>query len=180
MPHAWCRLGFGAASEVFAISFMSNPAIDSVNRLPGLVCRLYSLVAEFEALFPGRKFTPDGHLVGSIGEVIAAHRYDLLLSPASSAAHDGTAKDGTEVEIKVTQGTSVAFRAEAQHVIVLHLSRNGQAIEIFNGPGSLVWANCGAMQRNGQRSISLSKLTRLMEQVGLSRRLAARNETLFE
>jgi len=40
-----------------------------------LVKQLYKIVKEFERLFPERRFTPDGHLVGSIGEVIAKHRY---------------------------------------------------------------------------------------------------------
>ena len=40
--------------------------------LPEPVARIYKATAALEALYPGRKFTPDGHLVGSIGEVIAA------------------------------------------------------------------------------------------------------------
>ena len=39
----------------------------SIDCIPELVRDLYKLVAKFEALFPERKFTPDGHLVGSIG-----------------------------------------------------------------------------------------------------------------
>jgi hypothetical protein len=46
------------------------------------VARIYQATAELEALYPGRKFTPDGHLVGSIGEVIAAD--DLGLVPCPS------------------------------------------------------------------------------------------------
>ena len=48
-----------------------KPATDEVS---ALVEELYRLIRRFEQLFPGRHFTPDGHLVGSIGEVIAAHR----------------------------------------------------------------------------------------------------------
>ena len=146
----------------------------TIDQVPGLVQRLYALVAEFEALFPGRKFTPDGHLVGSIGEVIAAHRYDLRLFPGSSKSHDGAAQDGRPVEIKATQGNTVALRAEPQHLIVLHLNKEGHATEVFNGPGALVWANCGAMQKNGQRPVSLSRLRKLMEQVELCQRLPSR------
>ncbi len=39
--------------------------------MPALIRQLYRVVAQLEAEF-GRKFTPDGHLVGSIGEVIGA------------------------------------------------------------------------------------------------------------
>jgi hypothetical protein len=35
--------------------------------LPEPVARIYKATAALEALYPSRKFTPDGHLVGSIG-----------------------------------------------------------------------------------------------------------------
>lgn len=94
-----------------------------INKVPNLVRQLYQLVAEFESLFPGRKFTPDGHLVGSIGEVVAAHRYGLDLYAASTEGHDAQASDGRKVEIKATQGNAVALRASSVHLIVLHLAR---------------------------------------------------------
>jgi hypothetical protein len=40
--------------------------------VPALVSRLYEIVDELEEIFPGRHFTPDGHLVGSLGESLAA------------------------------------------------------------------------------------------------------------
>ena len=51
---------------------------------------LYRTVDGLEALFPGRKFTPDGHLVSSIGEAVAARMFDLRLLPASTPEHDAT------------------------------------------------------------------------------------------
>ena len=81
-------------------------------RFPALVGELYRLVAEFEAMFPGRHFTPDGHMVGSLGEAIAAHHYDLELLTASNKGFDavrrGELVDGTpapgalQVEIKAS------------------------------------------------------------------------------
>ena len=143
-------------------------------RVPELVRKLYALIAEFEALFPGRAFTPDGHLVGSIGEVMAAYRYNLSLYAASNTGHDARAQDGKQVEVKATQGKSVALRAEPEQLIVLHLARDGSATEVFNGPGSLVWSQCGAMQKNGQRPISVSKLRALMNEVPISQRIESR------
>jgi hypothetical protein len=36
-------------------------------------------------MFPGRHFTPDGHMVGSFGEALAAHHYGIELTcPVSS------------------------------------------------------------------------------------------------
>jgi len=43
-----------------------------VESIPELVERLYAIVRRLEEKYPGRRFTPDGHLVGSLGEVIAA------------------------------------------------------------------------------------------------------------
>lgn len=142
-----------------------------IERIPELVHKLYELVGEFESLFLERKFTPDGHLVGSIGEVLAAHRYQLLLQPASAEGHDAVTTAGKQVQVKATQGQTVALRSEPIHLIVLHLARTGEATEIFNGPGSIAWQNCGAMQKNGQRPIRLSKLKRLMSSVPQDQRI---------
>lgn len=35
-----------------------------------LVKSLYSIVEDLEEMFPGRHFTPDGHMVGSLGECL--------------------------------------------------------------------------------------------------------------
>ena len=70
-----------------------------------LLASLYDIVARLEEFFPGRKFTPDGHLVGAIGEVIAAQMFDLELLPASNPGHDAVTGDGRRVQIKLTQGT---------------------------------------------------------------------------
>ncbi len=143
----------------------------SIEAIPALVQQLYAIVAEFERLFPGRRFTPDGHLVGSIGEVLAAHRYRLTLHAASAASHDAVAPNGWLVQVKATQGTTVALRSEPQHLLVLHLGRVGQVSEVFNGPRSVVWACCGRMQRNSQRPVSLARLRALMTAVPTEQRL---------
>ena len=47
-----------------------------------LVPELFQITKALEAAAPGRHFTPDGHLVGSIGEAVAAARYGLELTTA--------------------------------------------------------------------------------------------------
>ncbi len=134
------------------------------NKIPQLLKRLYEIVAELELLFPDRKFTPDGHLVGSLGEVIAAHDYNLILLESSSKTHDAR-KGNKQIQIKATQGKSVAMYSEPVHLLVLRLLRDGTAEEIYNGPGKPAWDNTGNLQKNGQRSISLSRLRVLMKAV---------------
>lgn len=145
--------------------------IHPASYVPALIERLYQVVAELEGHFPGRPFTPDGHLVGSIGEVLGAYKYGLTLLPCSTAGHDAVCSTGTLVQIKATQGERIGMRSPCEHLIVLRLLRNGIAEEVFNGPGRLAWAAAGRMQRNGQRSIGLAALRKLMQAVAPDKRL---------
>ena len=127
--------------------------------------KLYRITNELETEYPGRKFTIDGHLVGSIGEVIVAENYGLELLPNSTETHDAEAKDGKLVQIKATQINRIAISSEPDFIIVIQLQSDGSWIEIYNGPGKYVWDNSGKMQKNGQRPISIHKLKNLMETV---------------
>ena len=126
---------------------------------------LYKITNELENEYPGRKFTPDGHLVGSIGEVIVAENYGLELLPNSTEKHDAKTKDGKLVQIKATQVKGISIYSEPDFIIVIQLQSDGSWIEIYNGPGKYVWDNAGKIQKNGQRPISIHKLKSLMEAV---------------
>lgn len=87
-------------------------------KLPAPVAAIYCAVRELEALYPARKFTPDGHLVGSIGEVVAAEALNLKLHPPSWPGHDAFDCSG-DVQIKMTAGKSVALYANCDRLVVL-------------------------------------------------------------
>ena len=129
-------------------------------RLPAPVAAIYKAVEELEALYPGRKFTPDGHLVGSIGEVIAAQEFKLTRYPMSHVGHDAFDAAGP-VQIKMTSGNSVSMYDCCVRLIVLRVVSPEEAEVVYNGPGGPVWTNAGKIQKNGQRTIGLSKLRRL-------------------
>lgn len=144
--------------------------IDNTARLPELMSQLAELVTEFERLAPGRSFTPDGHLVGSIGELIAKSEHGLELAPASTKGYDATRitteGEARTVEIKATQGASVALRhiqAPCDDLIVLTLNlRKGTWRTVYDGPAAPVWDLLPSrMQSNGTRTIALSKLRSL-------------------
>ena len=149
---------------------MDKPAMPT-DQLPSLVRSLYDIVHRLEELFAGRRFTLDGHLVGSIGEVLAARRYGLTLRRASFTGSDATAPDGRDVEVKATQGDRVALRCRPSHLLVLHLDTKGGVAEVYNGPGEIVWPHVGRQQRNGQSAISLARLRSLMTSVPPTARL---------
>ncbi len=132
---------------------------------------LYDASERLEALFPGRKFTLDGHLVGSVGEVVAAYMFGLDLARASSLGHDAYSRDNRRVEVKFTQGSSVAIRHEPEHLVVLHRPKGGPVRVVFNGPGLPAWSAAGAAQTNGQRPISLTKLSTLDRAIDTGDRL---------
>jgi hypothetical protein len=137
-------------------------AMDTVGRLvplPREVEAIYQAVAALEQNYPGRKFTPDGHLVGSIGEVIAREALGLTLYPASHPGHDAHDDCGRQVQIKLTGGSSVALRATCDRLLVLRVFDFSFAEIVYYGEGEPIWQACGGLQAaNGQRTISLSKL----------------------
>lgn len=127
--------------------------------LPLPVARIYQAVAELEKSYPGRKFTPDGHLVGSIGEVIAAEALGLTLHPASHPGHDAFDGNG-DVQIKMTgqTGRRVALYATCVRLVVLKVVSPHDAEIVYDGPGEPAWSAAGVMGKKGQRVISLSRL----------------------
>ena len=122
---------------------------------------LYRITAELEEKYPERWFTPDGHLVGSIGEVYAAEKYGLTLLEPNSEKHDARSADGRLVQIKITQTDRVSIYSEPDYLIVMKMENDGTIEEIYNGKGADPWENTGKVQKNGQRSISIKKLVSL-------------------
>ena len=140
-----------------------------------LVRFVYSIVEELESRFEGRRFTPDGHLVGSLGEAIAQDRYELRLLPPSSPIHDARSRSGRLIQIKLTQRRSIGLRSTPDYLIVLQMDRSGTISEVYNGPGGAPWKAAGKLQKNGQRSIGITKLRSLDTLVDESERIPERS-----
>jgi hypothetical protein len=136
---------------------------------------IYSIVAQLQALHPGRSFKPDGHMVGAIGEAWAAWMYGLELLPQSHKSHDARTPSGRLVQIKATQGDKIGISSSPDHLVVLGIASDGTPSEIYNGPGHVAWEAAGKMQRNGQRPMNVSKLRALHESVSADDRLPVMN-----
>ena len=177
------RRSQGFLDTLSAPQSFSIPRLSSVkkeqkwNDLGRLLKNLYQTVAELETLFPKRKFTLDGHLVGSIGEVIAAYVFDLKLLENSTQTHDAKSKQGILVQIKFTQGNKkVGISSEPEHLIVLRLTPEHDLEIVYNGPGMKPWQKAGKSQSNGQRQLSLSVLRKINEAVSSNHRLQVINQ----
>ena len=129
-----------------------------------LVRQFYSLTSELDKLFPKRSFIPDGHIVESFCEVLAAQYFDLELLPASSKIHNARTRDNTVlVQIKSAQGESVVLRSDQvpQHLVVMKLSEAGEPEVIYNGPGALAYSTGAKQPSNGQRAVRLNTLRKI-------------------
>ena len=133
---------------------------EKMNMIKQQVQRLVEIVAQLEAEFPGRHFTLDGHLVGSIGEVMAAYYYGIELYAASTEIHDGEV-DGKKVQIKISQQDNIVINHEPDYLIVLYLNRNGNIYEVYNGPGKLPWESASKRDSHNNKHMRVNKLKEL-------------------
>lgn len=127
------------------------------------MAKIYEAMEELRQEFPGRPFTPDGHLVGSIGEVIASKAFGFELYPPSRKGHDAKCKTRSDVQVKITAGDSVAFRGACSHLIALKLISPVEAMVIYDGSASGIWESAGKVGANGQKRVSLTKLRQLAQ-----------------
>jgi hypothetical protein len=137
--------------------------------LPEPVAQIYRAVAKLEALYP-RKFTPDGHLVGSIGEVVAAEALGLKLCRMSETGHDAHDATGCKVQIKMTAGRSIGLSSDCARLVVLRVMSPEEAEIVYDGPGAPAWTCATKPGKHGQRIVTLAKLRALAAEQLLGRR----------
>lgn len=126
-----------------------------------LVRLIFQACAELSSR-SGRSVSPDGHLVGSLGEIHAAHALGLRLENASNAGFDAVDSDGRRVEIKTTTRSSIALAASgtlAERLIVVQLdAETGAARIVSDGKAAVAWKLAGKPGKNGQRRLSIKRL----------------------
>jgi len=125
-----------------------------------LVAQVFAICAELSDR-TRRPISPDGHLVGSLGEVIAAERLGLTLMPPSNHGFDAHGPNGERVEIKTTTRNSISISNEgtlAERIVIIQLLDDGAAHIAFDGPADHVLDAAGRPQKNGQRRVSLARL----------------------
>ena len=145
---------------------------ETIALIQSKVQALIQIVSELEDNFPDRHFTLDGHLVGSIGEVLAAYYYGIDLYTASTEVHDGIIHD-REVQIKITQQDSIQISAEPEYLIVLYLTKKGQVFEVYNGPGKEPWDSASKKDSHNNRHMRVNRLMELDMKVSSEKRITA-------
>lgn len=134
------------------------------------VQKLIEIVKELENDFPGRHFTLDGHLVGSIGEVMAAYYYGIELYKASVKGYDGDV-DGRRVQIKITQQDNIVIPHEPDYLIVMYLRKDGDIFEVYNGPGKIAWDTASKKDSHNNKHMLVNKLMELDKSISDDQRI---------
>ncbi|MFA5893992.1 MAG: hypothetical protein WC903_08550 [Candidatus Margulisiibacteriota bacterium] len=124
-----------------------------------LIKQIYSAARGLRELFPERPFTPDGHMVGSIGEMYASQDYGIKLSGITNPIHDGVV-NGRKVQVKTTQRSGVELKGETDLLLVLKIDEDGGYEEIYNGDGVRPWRSLAHRKptKSGEKSISIKQL----------------------
>ena len=106
------------------------------------VQKIYEAVSELQKTYPDdkRKFTPDGRMVGDLGEVLAKEKYDIELLPGNTKDYDAIDnRTRRRIQIRTTQKNTVGLTKEPEILLALKLNSDGSIEEIYNGPGAFVW-----------------------------------------
>lgn len=146
-----------ALEKIKRLTVKNDTVKDSIKlKVQKLIC----IVNELEADFPDSHFTLDGHLVGSIGEVMAKYHYGIELCTASKENYDGEV-EGKKVQIKITQQDNIMISSEPEYLIVLYLNKGGDIYEVYNGPGDKPWDCASKPDSHNYRHMRVNKLMEL-------------------
>lgn len=142
--------------------------------------QLLQVVKQLQQVYPAKKFTLDGRLVGDLGEVIAETAYNIKLHDDLRKHHDARATDGRQVQIKATMKASLTFPCDhiPDYYLGIKIHPDGTFTEIFNGPGSLAWEAVKNRQptKTNVHNIAINALMHLNETVPSRDRIPRRVE----
>lgn len=140
-----------------------------LKQLKEAIVNLYEVVAKLHSAFPERKFTPDGRMVGDIGEAIAAIEYDVILDKTNRQHWDGYRIDSAgkkrKVQIKTTQKDETYLKKPPHEgdLLVFKIFNNGKWKCCYDGPAIKVWQLLKNQRPDstGAKIITLNRLGKL-------------------
>ena len=140
--------------------------MSQLTQLKKAIIHLYVSVSKLHSAFPDRKFTPDGRMVGDIGEAIAALEFSVILDKKSKKHWDGHRVDSIgkerKVQIKTTQRDETYLKEPPYEgdLLVFKIFRNGKWKCYYDGSIMKVWKSLKNknLDPTGAKIISLKKL----------------------
>jgi len=123
------------------------------------IAAIYEIAHELGREFNITTCTPDGHLLGAIGQIAAKIACGLSFG-STMEEHNCTWSDGKgslAIQVRCTGRGSVAIRKEPNYLIALEISETGKIRLLYNGPGEYVWKKI-KHQKQKQKSASKDQL----------------------
>jgi hypothetical protein len=105
------------------------------------IAEIYKIADELGDAYGIGTCTPDGHLMGAIGQIAAKIGFGLEFR-SEEEEHNCTWSDGSRkinVQVRCTGRGNIALRRKPEHLIALEITPKGRIRVLFNGPGELVW-----------------------------------------
>jgi len=131
-----------------------------------LIADVFEACLKLTALL-GRPISPDGHLVGGLGEAYAAAKLGLTLEPPSTKDFDARDKQGRTVQIKATTRGSLALSGRttaAQRFVAVQLDpTTGVGAIVYVGSADVVWGLGPEVLKGRQWSKSIKIIAALPE-----------------
>lgn len=124
---------------------------------------LWKIVKRLEKEYKtdNRRFTIDGHLLGSIGEVYAKEKFNLKLLPNSEKTHDAIhEKSKKKYQIKITQRDKVGLRSKPDNLIVIVIDSQGLPRVVYNDIGKPAW-DLIKHKKSEQKFITIRQLEKI-------------------
>jgi len=164
--------------------------VNTVQRdlLSAAIRKMFEAQAELNRVFPKRPFTPDGRMIGDIGEAIAEIDYLVTVDPKSRKDWDGR-REGVcegcpEVQVRATQRDDddniyVKESPDNGWLLVFRLFQDGHWECRYNGRTSRVWEALKNKKadKDGWKGITLVRLRELDREVANDERIASRENT---
>jgi len=143
--------------------------MDQIGQLKEAIKDLYHSVEKLNDAFSQRKFTPDGRMIGDIGEAIASLRFDVVLDEKSQKDWDGYRidKKGNKrmVQVKTTQKDETYLKKPPcdGDLLVFKIRRDGEYELCYDGSALKVWDSLSHRKADvtGAKMIDLKRLKQI-------------------
>ena len=130
------------------------------------ISAIYDIAHELSQAFKISNCTPDGHLLGAIGQIAAKIAFGLTFN-SKLQEHNCTWSDGKSmlnIQVRCTGRGSIAIRMEPEYLIALEISEAGKIFLLYNGPGKHVWEKI-EHQKQTQKTASRKLLMEAQKEV---------------
>jgi hypothetical protein len=130
--------------------------------IPDAIIKILGIVDQLRAVYPKKKFTLDGRLLGDLGECLVEDAYDVRLFEDLRKQHDGRTSDGRQVQIKATMQDSLTFPVDhtPDYYLGIQIHQDGTFTEVFKWSGFYCARGCqGSKAYQDQSSLCSNSCT---------------------